>query len=273
MRFIIDHDLHIHSNISSCANYPDNTPSDIMKAAKNVGIKKIALTDHFWDMDVKCDIKAGSCGFDKLKSALPLPKDEEVEFLFGCEADVNYDMVVGVSSDKFDLFDIMLISLTHNHKVGKTIREEDNLNPERLSKIWISRIESLLNMDLPFKKIGLSHLTAAHIARESEEVYKKTLDLIDEDDMKRVFTLAAERSVGIELNATDMKYTEENKDRILRIYRVAKECGCKFFCGGDSHHPSGVEYPRVSFIENEIDELSLTEDDKWPLARPEKRGF
>ena len=107
----------------------------------------------------------------------------------------------------------MLISLTHNHKVGKTIREEDNLNPERLSKIWISRIESLLNMDLPFKKIGLSHLTAAHIARESEEVYKKTLDLIDEDDMKRVFTLAAERSVGIELNATDMKYTEENKDK------------------------------------------------------------
>ena len=273
MRFIIDHDLHIHSNISSCANYPDNTPSDIMKAAKKAGIKKIALTDHFWDMDVKCDIKAGSCGFDKLKSALPLPKDDEVEFLFGCEIDVNYDMVVGVSSDKFDFFDIMLISLTHNHKVGKTIREEDNLNSERLSKIWISRIECLLNMDLPFKKIGLSHLTAAHIARESDEVYKKTLDLIDEYDMKRVFTLAAERGIGIELNATDMKYTEENKDRILRIYRVAKECGCKFFCGGDSHHPSGVEYPRVSFIENAIDELSLTEDDKWPLARPEKRGF
>ena len=37
MRFALDHDLHIHSNISSCANYPDNTPNDILQAAKRVG--------------------------------------------------------------------------------------------------------------------------------------------------------------------------------------------------------------------------------------------
>ena len=144
--------------------------------------------------------------------------------------------------------------------------------PERLAKVWVERVESLLNMDLPFEKIGLAHLTASHIARGNDEVYRKTLDLLLEDDLKRVFTLAAQRGVGIELNASDMHYSEENKERILRIYRTSKQCGCKFYLGSDSHHPTGVDYPRISFIENAIDELSLNEDDKWPLARPKKRG-
>ena len=270
MRYIIDHDLHIHSNISACASNPDNTTDNILSAAKKVNIKKIALTDHFWDMDVLCDIKAGSCGFERISSVLPLPKDKDIEFLFGCEADVNYDMVVGVAKEKYDFFDIILISLTHNQKVGRTIRKEDSMIPERLARVWVERLESILNQDLPFYKVGITHLTTVHIANKSPEVYKKTLDLIPEEDLVRVFTLAAERGVGIELNASDMHYTEENKERILRIYRAAKRCGCKFYCGSDSHHFSGVEYPRISFIEPAIDELGLTEDDKWPLARVKK---
>ena len=270
MRYIIDHDLHIHSNISSCANYPDNTAESILSAAKKVNIKKIALTDHFWDMDIECEIKAGSCGFERLSSVLPLPRDENVEFLFGCEADVNYDMVVGVAKEKFDKFDIILISLTHNQKVGKAIKKEDSMIPERLARVWVERLESLLNQNLPFCKIGITHLTTPNIAKSSPEIYKKTLDLIPEDDLIRVFNLASMRGVGIELNATDMKYTEENKERILRIYRAAKRCGCKFYCGSDSHHFSGIEKKRISFIESAIDELGLTEDDKWPLARVKK---
>lgn len=272
MKFLLDHDLHIHSNISACASNPENTPENILKSAKSAGLKKIALTDHFWDMDIECEIKAGSCGFERLSSVLPLPRDENVEFLFGCEADVNYDMVVGVEKEKFDKFDIILISLTHNHKVGKTIRKEDSMIPERLARVWVERLESLINQNLPFNKIGITHLTTPHIARNNTDAYKKTLDLLKNEDLKRVFTLAAKRGVGIELNATDMNYTEENKERILRIYRIAKECGCKFYLGGDSHNYDAVGRPRIRNISSAIEELSLTEDDKWPLAIPKKRG-
>ena len=84
--------------------------------------------------------------------------------------------------------------------------------------------------------------------------------------MKRVFTLAAERGVGIELNATDMKYTEENKDRILRIYRVAKECGCKFYLGSDSHKASALACAKENF-EDIITQLDLKESDKFIIRK------
>ena len=271
MRYIIDHDLHIHTLLSRCAKHEENTVENIIACAKEINLKKIAFTDHFWDEEIKCDVPGGKVGFDIIKKSRPLPKDKDIKALFGCEAEVNYDLVVGVSEKRFKEFDIILLSLTHNQKVGRTIRKEDYMKPERLSYLWVERALGVLNQNLPFHKIGLSHLTSPYIAdnikNENDEIYKKTLDLIKDDDIERVFTLAAKRGVGIELNATDMNYSDENKDRVLKFYRIAKECGCKFYCGSDSHSLESIKKKRVSLIERAIDELGLTEDDKWEIAR------
>ena len=96
MRFIVDHDLHIHSRLSSCSNDPGQTPAAILEYAKRNKLKTVALTDHCWNLDsVKPEEWYVPQNFQHICKNLPLPKAEGVEFLFGAEADMNLDGVVG----------------------------------------------------------------------------------------------------------------------------------------------------------------------------------
>lgn len=52
MRYIVDHDLHIHSNLSTCSRCPEQTPERIAQYAVDMGLKTICITDHFWDEKV-----------------------------------------------------------------------------------------------------------------------------------------------------------------------------------------------------------------------------
>ena len=47
MRFICDHDYHIHSGLSLCSDDPKQTPKAILDFSKANGFKKICLTDHY----------------------------------------------------------------------------------------------------------------------------------------------------------------------------------------------------------------------------------
>lgn len=49
MKFKVDHDLHIHSHLSSCSRDPEQTPERILQYAKENGFKTVCLTDHYWD--------------------------------------------------------------------------------------------------------------------------------------------------------------------------------------------------------------------------------
>ena len=52
---------------------------------------------------------------------------------------------------------------------------------------------------------------------------------------------------------------------VLRPYRIAKACGCKFYCGSDAHTPKDFEM--VKRFERAIDLLQLEEKDKWALRK------
>ena len=83
----------------------------------------------------------------------------------------------------------------------------------------------LLDMDLPFHKIGVATLTCSLIDR-NREAWRETLSLLDEDALRRVMARAAEKGVGIELNADDMRFfTEEEAELARRPYRAAKAAG------------------------------------------------
>ena len=72
-------------------------------------------------------------------------------------------------------------------------------------------------------------------------------------------------SVGIELNAGDMSYKLVEADRVLRMFKIAKAQGCKFYCGSDAHHPASFEHAKAIF-ERAIDMLQLTENDKFHIG-------
>ena len=55
MRYKIDHDYHIHTRLSLCSEDDGQTPAAILELAKRRNLKKICLTDHFWDETVPCN--------------------------------------------------------------------------------------------------------------------------------------------------------------------------------------------------------------------------
>jgi histidinol phosphatase-like PHP family hydrolase len=116
MRYVVDHDYHIHSQLSECSSHPEQTTANILKYAKNNGLKKICLTDHFWDDLVGSPSPwYAPQDFAHICEALPLPKDDEVEFVFGCESDFDKIFRVGVSKERLDKFDFIVIPTTHLH--------------------------------------------------------------------------------------------------------------------------------------------------------------
>ncbi len=59
--------------------------------------------------------------------------------------------------------------------------------------------------------------------------------------MAELFKKAAAVQVGIELNASDMKFKPEEAETVLRMYHIEKAQGCKFCMGTDAHHPATFE--------------------------------
>ena len=264
MKYIVDNDLHIHSKISACSADPLQNNERILQYAFENGLKTICLTDHFWDDAVKgASLWYEPQNYEHIMAAKPLPQNENVKFLFGCETELNKELTLGISKEKMDFFDFIVIPTTHFHMVGYTLTEEETANVKNRAEAWVRRFDAVLDMDLPFHKIGIAHLTCGLIAPSREE-YLEVLKLIPAYELKRVFTKAANLGVGIELNSYDMNFAPEETDVVLRPYRIAKECGCKFYLGSDAHHPDGLDSAKEKF-ERAVDLLGLTEEDKFVI--------
>ena len=267
MKFQFDHDLHIHSQISLCSNDPGQSKERIFRYAQENGLHTVCITDHFWDSSVE----GASDWYSKqdlahISKSKPLPQSEEIRFLFGCETEMNRFLTVGIAKEHFELFDFIIIPTTHFHMTGYTLFEEDIINPQMRAKSWVKRLDHVLDMDFPFHKVGLPHLTSNLLSRVKKERVKEvrleTISSIPANEMYRLFTKAARLGVGIELNASDMGFADSEQEIELRPYRIAKECGCKFYCGSDAHHPDRFESVKET-LERVIDLLELEEDDKF----------
>ena len=88
MRFPIDHDMHCHTHLSLCSNDPQQSVASILSFAKAHGYTLQCITDHLWD-----SLVPGASGFyrpqdiEHVRQSLPLPKDDRVRMVFGCETE------------------------------------------------------------------------------------------------------------------------------------------------------------------------------------------
>lgn len=264
MRFQYDHDYHIHSGLSLCSNDPEQTPQSILKYGEEHHLKRLVLTDHYWDETIP---GAEEFGFyrdqntERIYRAYPLPQGENIRFFWGCEIDMRYDFRIGLTKEHFDRFDFVIIPTTHMHMPPFTV--EENLGGEEArAKLYVERWDALLDMDLPFEKIGFAHLTCSLIYNKDKDAHLRVLDLVSDEEFRRLFTRSKEAGMGIELNFPILKYSDADLPRVLRPYRIAKEVGCKFYLGSDAHHPS--EFVGISQqFDAIIDALDLTEEDKF----------
>ncbi len=268
MRYLIDHDYHIHSHLSTCSQDDGQTPLAMLEYAARNNLRKICVTDHYWDGAVKCNTAYNwwyvRQNFEHISQNLPLPPSGHTQFLFGCETDMDSDYNVGIPKERYDDFCFIIISTTHFHHMAGA--EWENPTNHELSQLWIKRMDALLKKDLPFGKVGIAHPACSLINQKSRKDYVETLDLIESDELERIFTRVAKLGAGVEINMYDMRFSDDEKDSVLRMFRIAKKCGCKFYLGSDAHE-------RVCFksctdiFERAVNMLELKEDDKFEIGR------
>lgn len=270
-KYIVDHDFHFHSMLSLCSSDPEQNPEHLLQYAIENGYRQICLTNHFWDELVEKNNTSWFAGwydqqnYAHVSQSLPLPQAPGVEFLFGVEAEMTMDMVVGVSPQRYDAFDFIVIPISHFHQVGFTISQEEAATPEGVATKFLDKLEAVLNQPLPYHKVGLAHLVSAKLCDDA--VYCRVVRLITGERLQRLFAKAAELGVGIELNVDTFLFkSQEEEEAVLNLYRLAKQCGCKFYFATDAHHPSEL-VGRKAAAERIVDLLELTEDDKFRLKR------
>ena len=262
MEFTIDHDLHIHSYLSLCSQNPEQNAENILKYAIENGLKTICVTDHFWDEEVLGASEWYSKqGYENVSKILPLPEGDGVRFLFGCETDMDRFKTLGISRTTIDKFDFVIVPTNHLHMTGVTI-ERGMISVAERAKFFMERNHALLDMPLPFHKMGIAHLTSCLVTYYGEGTYIELLDSITDSEYSALFERIAASGMGVELN---MSMEEIANPSCLRPYRIARRCGCKFYLGSDAHTPRPLSGAMERF-RAVVDALDLTEDDKFVIG-------
>lgn len=266
MQYKIDHDLHLHTNLSICSKDDNQTNLALLEYAKKNNFNRICVTDHYWDEEVPCNTAVNwwyeKQNFNHISQNLPLPKDNSVRFLFGCEADMDSDNRIGIPLSRYNDFDFIVVATTHFHHMAGG--EWDDNSNRAIANRWIKRMYAVLDSNLPLHKVGIAHPACRLLNKKSTPDYLETLNLLTDSQLVDVFTDASSAGVGIELNADDFRFSDDEGDTVLRMFKIAKACGCKFYLGSDAHYNSQLNNSLV-FFERAIRLLNLDESDKFVI--------
>jgi len=232
MKFRLN-DLHCHTNLSLCSDDQSMNVFEMLKFAEAHDYHSLCVTDHMWDSAVPgADDWYARQSIEHVSQVLPLPKSDKVPFYFGCETELPICGVPALHKDNFGLFDFVVIPVNHMHMKGLT-RPLDVNTPEKMAEYLQTRLEKLLEQDLPFKKIGLAHLNCNLMFMEGSPA--DVVACMSEARLLRIMKGYAQAGTGIELNVACFEELETRPEETMLIYRIAKEAGCKFYLSSDAH--------------------------------------
>ena len=263
MRYVTDHDLHIHSHFSVCSSDARQTPEAILAYGLASGFRLLALTDHAWDDEIPCPTPFQWGAFSAAKALSPLPQSPKCRFVFGLEADMNCFDTFGLTLQHAEELELCLLSVSHMHSYYFGSHPElHTQDPEESAVRYKKRLHLVMDAPLPFEKCGLPHFTTGLVCPQAPVDWLKHLS---DRDLEDIFTKAATKGIGIELNFDPFGYNQEDLRTVLHPYFIAKKVGCTFYFGGDAHHPENFFATRTRF-EKIVDLLELEEKHKFPYV-------
>ncbi len=262
----IAHDIHIHTKLSSCSTDMHATLENYLIKGKELGLKTIGISDHLWDEEVE-----GASEWYRpqgLKRILETREkivnaNSDIKVLLGAEAEFA-NGILSVTKENAAKLDYVLIPHSHTHMKGFVL-PECVTTLEGIAGYMVNSFKEIVKKDIatsiahPFQPGGYNNI------RDLQQIYS----YIDDDDFIECFTEAQRHNTGIEINIssffTDSPLDNIFKNTYLRMYRLAKQCGCKFSFGSDSH--SLARLPRIKLGEIISDYLNLTNEDLIELVR------
>ena len=269
MKFQVNHDLHCHSTLSSCCSDANQTIQAIYDRAVQQGLETQCITDHLWDSAVPGPsnwyapqniehVKQGKAELE----ALTAGQEGGPRMVFGCETEYCGGRKLGLSKEGFEEFDFVIIPPNHYHMINFT-RDESINTEEAIAELFVQRLEELTELDLPWEKVGIAHLNGYLTFREGDPA--KVYAIMDEARLQKVFTFLAARGAGIEINTScfGSGWREREEDQ-LRLFKIARDCGCKFYIGSDAHSLEGME-GMMEVAREVVDLLELTEEQRYQI--------
>ena len=263
----ITHDFHIHTNLSLCA-VETATVANYIERSRKMGLTKLGFADHFWDETV------GYCLNDfykpqnwehvqVLRAELEALKPDDLQFYFGCEAE--YDPVnrgVGITEETAEKFDFMIVPNSHTHMVM----------PRELYQPYEKHIDFMIQaykdiIESPVSKYitAMAHPFEAVCCPYDNQIL---INMISDDCFKRLFDRTAEKGIAVEINVAGMQRMSQEQVAEcaqMRMFRLAKECGCKMIFGSDDHAAVQPDvYKHTDFVANL---LGLKEENMAEITR------
>lgn len=253
----VNHDIHVHTRLSSCCHDEKMTAQAILDHAIAHDYDTICITDHCWDLAAPgaSDWYAPQT-VEHVFSEGPLPKNDSVRVCMGVETEYCGGAKLGLSRAAFDRFDFVVIPPNHFH-MENFVRPAQINTPEAIAELLMTRLEELQALDLPWRKIGIAHLSCGLLNRGGTvtEVFR----LMPSERLKKIFRTFAERGTGIELNAGSFPdKAPEDFSEIMRPYHIAREEGCKFYFCSDAHAVKNLNIDAL--LAPVISDLQLTGD-------------
>lgn len=259
----IRHDFHIHTELSLCAD-ESATVENYLEIAESIGLTHLGFSNHFWDERIPGAtpfyVPQNLSHLLRLKQELINHADSHIKLYFGCETE--YDPVrrdVTITEETAQQFDFILVPNSHTH----LIMPRNCYQPyQKHVDFMVQAYEDILNSSV------YRYITA--IAHPFEAVccpydYTILIDMISDDCFKRLFSQTAERGIAIEINVDSMHTKTEEEIAScsqMRMFQIAKECGCKFLFGSDAHNSKAHDsYAHADLVAGllELDESCIPE--------------
>ena len=269
----ITHDLHVHTSLSLCAER-DATAEGYLEIAKRIGLTKIGFSDHYWDERIAAAFpRKGVEGFygpqntahiAQLRPQLDALRGQGVQILFGCETE--YDPAhhgVAISEAVAEQMDFIIVPNSHTHMMmPSSLYEPYEKHADYMVNAYSEIIESPISRYIT----AMAHPFEAVCCPYDNRILVK---LIADDCYRRLFDRTARKGIAIEINvACWLQKTDEEveRDPVLHLFRLAKDCGCRFTFGSDAHsHTAHGVYMHQTALVSDL--LSLTQEDLAPITR------
>lgn len=258
----ITYDVHIHTNISDCAER-DASVENYITVAKKEGLKLLGFSDHLWD-----DTVAEPTNWYRpqnvshvLQLKKRLPKNrliDGVQVLLGCETEFLNDGTLCLSEKNMELFDYILVPHSHTHM--NVVMPREYLADHKKHAVFL--MESFLRLirhPLSKRITAVAHPFAPGTKHEN---FNAVQSLIPDSYFFEAFSEAKEKGIAVEINGSCLTYLPDEQIPLCeyaRIYSIAKKCGCRFLYGSDSHD---FRFERkLKLIEAFFEQCGITEKD------------
>jgi len=263
----IDHDLHIHTNLSRCCHDPKtHVPEAIVRTAEDMGLRTIGFADHVW---VNPDEEPN--GFYRpqdesqiirLRAALSDVRTD-LRMLVGCEAETIAPGRYGITRAFAESLDFVLLACSHFHirdLVAQPERDDVRGLADHLLLFFKAAVTSGLATAIPHPLLPFG----------SEDRYDAAIATLSDGELENAFGEAQRAGVGVEITTSFFPSTKGKKtwslETPLRCLEVAKRVGCTFTFASDAHDLDMLR--TLPQLRHFVDELGLTSDDLHPLVKP-----